>query len=430
MLASIAVGPFAQQLITTRFLPVQTAQDHEGLFIPRTNRFDALVTARPDNSLGSAGYVWIDAGTGPATGLEAKAAIWTGLVSGTIEDAKFSCPAENCTWPLQPSLAVCGECAPITPVFKYTSGNDSGAPITITLKGSSPWIYEFNSSYSLTTPIAMDTSVQKQTVKETSSTYANMTRPYVLSHTWQPGRTKVWTVVAENYILLPDRKSLNVSVSDADAYYSIDGTTLNAYQNVLSDQFTGTYNTTSNSSRPAIASSGLATDFIELYGPGLVVANVAASLSKYIRTYVPTTALNMTLVSKGNFTGPSVPLAIDSTPDPRYLGTASTLEPYFIVHWSWLVLPIALVLVAPAFFMPTIWLSRRRRIPVLGNSLLALMNCQIDETVRDQVGLVDNIDDLSRATRKIHVELVGEADGLTWKLRRAEKEEQDSGHEQ
>lgn len=112
------------------------------------------------------------------------------------------------------------------------------------------------------------------------------------------------------------------------------------------------------------------------------------------------------------------------------MGRANTLEPYFIVRWSWLVLPIVLVLAALAFFMPTIWTSRRIRIPVLGNSLLALMNCQIEDDVKDQIGLIDNIDDLSRAARKIPVVLEGEADGLGWRLRRAETGEQDSGNEQ
>ncbi|KAI0109036.1 hypothetical protein GGR51DRAFT_558834 [Nemania sp. FL0031] len=53
--------------------------------------------------------------------LSTKAAIYDGIIAATVLDIPVSCETANCTWPIFPSLAVCGSCAEST----FTTSCDS-----------------------------------------------------------------------------------------------------------------------------------------------------------------------------------------------------------------------------------------------------------------------------------------------------------------
>ena len=48
--------------------------------------------------------------TGPATTLRTKTAFWNGIVSDSVQPLGGDCPTGNCSWPITPSVAVCGGC--------------------------------------------------------------------------------------------------------------------------------------------------------------------------------------------------------------------------------------------------------------------------------------------------------------------------------
>jgi hypothetical protein len=55
--------------------------------------------------------------------LDMKAAVYSGMMTEGIGLLEANCPSGNCSWPLTPSIAVCGGCAPST--YTTTSCNSS-----------------------------------------------------------------------------------------------------------------------------------------------------------------------------------------------------------------------------------------------------------------------------------------------------------------
>ncbi|KAF2770570.1 hypothetical protein EJ03DRAFT_382020, partial [Teratosphaeria nubilosa] len=47
-------------------------------------------------------------------GLDMVAAIYSGVLASTATPSNISCPSGTCTWPLTPSIAVCGGCVNTT----------------------------------------------------------------------------------------------------------------------------------------------------------------------------------------------------------------------------------------------------------------------------------------------------------------------------
>ena len=98
---SLTIGTFTQQLIAIENMPVT---DDSSTLIPgnvqRTQLFDNF-TGNP-----------AEAAWGPL--LNMKAAIYNGFMTPNIDPVLASCPSGNCTFPPTPSLAICGDCAPIT----------------------------------------------------------------------------------------------------------------------------------------------------------------------------------------------------------------------------------------------------------------------------------------------------------------------------
>src|SRR5438045_3592183 len=68
--------------------------------------------------------------------LALKASICNGMLSDTIAPITANCPTGNCTWPVTPSLAICGQCSPSTYEIYCESGScnytmPSGSVITL-----------------------------------------------------------------------------------------------------------------------------------------------------------------------------------------------------------------------------------------------------------------------------------------------------------
>ncbi|KAI1489776.1 hypothetical protein F5X96DRAFT_679525 [Biscogniauxia mediterranea] len=62
-------------------------------------------------------------------GLSTKAAIYDGIIAGSVSDLPVSCSTANCTWPAFPSLSVCGTCAEsnYSTNFMVTNGVQNGS---------------------------------------------------------------------------------------------------------------------------------------------------------------------------------------------------------------------------------------------------------------------------------------------------------------
>jgi hypothetical protein len=75
--------------------------------------------------------------------LKMKAGVYNGMLSEGLEPLTASCPTGNCTWPVTPSLAVCGECSHSA---YTTSCNETGC--NYTMPSGTVFVFTSASAYS------------------------------------------------------------------------------------------------------------------------------------------------------------------------------------------------------------------------------------------------------------------------------------------
>lgn len=108
-------------------------------------------------------------------------------------------------------------------------------------------------------------------------------------------------------------------------------------------------------------------------------------------------------------------------------GTAIAMESYIHARWSWLLLPIAMVVLAIVFLLPTVWQSRRWGVPSWRSSALAAMmhgteksGTSLLETGSSGCKGKEKISDLEDWAAGLHVRLrQGGSTGASYGLMRA-----------
>ncbi|KAI0440412.1 hypothetical protein F4803DRAFT_527211 [Xylaria telfairii] len=63
--------------------------------------------------------------------LSTKLAIYNGFMSSTITYPSASCPTGNCTWPVIPTMGVCGSCVDLTSEIKVNKSTSSFCAVTV-----------------------------------------------------------------------------------------------------------------------------------------------------------------------------------------------------------------------------------------------------------------------------------------------------------
>ena len=94
-------------------------------------------------------------------------------------------------------------------------------------------------------------------------------------------------------------------------------------------------------------------------------------------------------------------------------GTASFSEVYIQIQWPWMIVPIASVLLSFLFLVLTMALTKRRRIPVLKSSLLAVL-VSLDTDARKGLGGINSPAAMEKRVGERNVRL--ESDGSEWHI--------------
>ena len=85
-------------------------------------------------------------------------------------------------------------------------------------------------------------------------------------------------------------------------------------------------------------------------------------------------------------------------------GTAYTSQTFVRVHWGWVSMLGAQLVLTSAFLLAIMWESWRARIQILKSSTLATM-CAMDSTGRDAVGGIVNGSDMEKRAKELGVRL-------------------------
>ena len=402
---SLLFNTLAQNSIITqvRSIPDATSDERPGA-IHRSTQYD--------NSAPSTGN------TDTTPDLSTLAAMYTGMLSSNVSDLPVSCPTGNCTWPVVPSLGVCGACMDVTSTLVESCSNASSCTWSIPggAKLSNPgfvgdpparqpsvfivaqgpgkiWntsepsefpgdiiaIYDFNvigQSRNVYDAMQEATPVKLPGVKayECGLWFCLQARHTNVSFgiteqgvaaTWNQAVNPLSRFSSSNFTKIPENFNPEPGV-----IYGVSGLAQQAATTGISDILFGTVN----------AGSPVEVAYTGTYGgnldglKGLWYAaddiyswmdNLAQSMSNNVRLTGTTNQLNDTL----------------------YDGVAWAEEVYIEVQWVWMIYPFALLLMAIGFLLLTIVENRKQR--PWKNSASAMLYTRLDNQLQEEASKAD-----------------------------------------
>lgn len=334
----------------------------------------------------------------PAADLSTLSAMYTGMLSSNISDLPVSCPTGNCTYPVVPSLGVCGACMDVTSslvescpnsttcrwaiphgaelvnpskpapssysqpaVFKVDTGpgriwnastaaRDASLVISnFNIIGQSRSVYNASATGSGATPKKLSNVVAHEcglwfcVNTHRTNVSLGIASQEIQAH-WNKAKAGVEFTDISNFTNIP--KEFNV---EDDVAYSISVRSMLALSSGINALLFGTVAASNPGEVSFIGYSGIALDGLKglWYAADDIdgwVNNLAKSLTNNIRLTGTTQQQNATL----------------------YDGTAWTEEVYFFVSWLWMIFPWTLVFLSIAFLTITI-IGDWRRTPVKNN---------------------------------------------------------------
>ena len=370
------------------------------------------------------------------------------------------CSTGNCTWPIYHSLAVCSNCANLSTQVRTTSDYQYVLPNGALLNPAQP--SQFDDEY--------DTSGLVLNVTTTYDGLDTISFPndgrviadvFAISQTGLYEDLSAEGPIAFECILQFCVKTYNASVQDGVFYeQELDwlgetgpttmvtfddlpvtvGFGLDSFQNItvdgatfsvntidlytVSNWFSTTFNGTVMSGRDSVfyySSDTMNSIHQALTGQENQVyimdkKDYVSDLNpifKNMERTMTTMLRNGYLGERSNGTGLAV-------------GTATRDETYLHVVWPWIILP-ALVQVLVLLFLALVILNtRRERVEVYKGSLLSVLFHGIDESSRQQMGVLDGQSELEAEAEDLEVEFVSR-DGAGWRLLPTHSREKEKG---
>ena len=436
-IVALAVGPFAQQVVTYRTRVIQadtiatipTALNYTGV-LPGDSPSSMLPSHESELSDLIRTDCYLDAFV-PI--LPMKSAVYYGLFSEADPSAnlKFNCPTGNCTWPEFTTLAVCSSCVDLTP---YMTRYCAGGPPTNGDVSKCGWQVPQGAFLNSSSDVFSMTS-------EMPSNFGDMPYTDIMKLTFlgteaQSGPPLNYNPWATQCTLQYCLQTFNSSVVNGALHENITSTTLNTTvvningskgetPVVLSAPNNVTYHmgmgamlgvrswfgnifTNGAASRNSTYTNNTRTD-------DTVVVNLTVGISSgttYFDTDIVQTfywdyyeyseglemamswlATSMTVAFR-SFNG-AVPVE----------GRAFSSESYVNVRWGWIALPVLVVMLTAFFLAAAIFRSSRSKTKLWKSSALAMLFHGLDHETRGHFARQGSLGEKKRRARDVKVQL-------------------------
>jgi hypothetical protein len=384
VIVSLAFGTFTQQLISIVTLPLKDGGpgDLAPGNIPNSHLWY--------NSTGNA------AEGGLSTTLSMKAAVYNGMLEGGIAPLQVSCPTGNCTFPVTPTMAVCGECRDVPYTSCCNSTNCQYTLSTGTAINISNWVsgevdsgVGFQVVSNSVNPVGTS-RLDIATFDVFGAPYGSFASPWPKSNTTS-STCSIWMCVNALSVTTTSNsqiETLNATFSKLASQstednlggslfvfgdlppemnslpgvnYYVDYFALTALSDFVTELVNGTVLLEQSSSVPS-------SDTIEAIWNGTVagldiwVKNLALSMTNVVRTSAPAT-------------------------NSLYNGTAYQLG--IRVRWEWLLLPATMVLMSLFLLVIVIVETSRSSLGALKSSPLAYLAIDLDGAIKEDIGAMD-----------------------------------------
>ncbi|KAI1743369.1 hypothetical protein F4680DRAFT_445242 [Xylaria scruposa] len=369
---------------------------------PRSETWDNIVS----NSFGETSLM-----------LSTKAAIYDGIIAVAVSDVPVSCKTSNCTWPIFPSLAVCGACT--ESLFNTSCDSENGcsysmpsgtsiySPPGATFEhyftvapsnGSSAFpnasskavISIFDIMSSAKTP--RDNVVQASTcglwfcLRSYNVTVTNGLVDRSVTKEWSKSDfVPKSSALHDEYVFLDIPPDMNAK---QHTRYSVPSESLRTLRSFI-DQLT-----LGNASQVAGALT-YDNDWIQ------AIEAATGNLPDWV------SRLALSLTNEIQLTGTVRPGG-----NSEYSGTAYVMAPHVEVNWYWVAYPISLMIFAFLYLMQTVWRTAQDQVCAWKTDSLPMLFCHVSKTIHAQVrDGMDVPEGLNHRVGRTEVELIRKDNG-------------------
>jgi hypothetical protein len=354
---SLGFDTFSQQVIASQYR-TGNASKFSGN-VPRAETYD---------DLGPSGL-----------NVSAKAAIHSGVMSPNITSVKAFCPSGDCSWPVTPTVGVCGACMDVSGSLQTNSleTNGQGQPLVLTINPGSKSILDspavggssvdmliadFNivgsTGQALANPTATECALwfclqAMEIEQEAGCQTTNVT------HSWNQASSPSDSSDAYTFTSVPlsfnagtDSNNFNVSKSTFDAYVSYFDSSMNGSVASSDDghSFSSDY----------AQAIWLSFDSLDSW-----IQRVATSMTNYVRVFGSDRLASPPAMS-------------------TYDGTAYENETFIQIRWPWLGFPAAMVLGSLLYLIATIVQASGSGAHIWKNDPLPLLLADVDPNIKLQ----------------------------------------------
>ncbi|KAI1871028.1 hypothetical protein JX265_006068 [Neoarthrinium moseri] len=353
-------------------------------------------------------------------GLSTKAAFYDGIMASTISDLPVFCGTANCTWPVFPTLAVCGNCSETHYQQSCSTSNSctystaSGTFVVSPSGGSTG--YRFTVAPTNTSADGPDTATQSYfssfDIMSVSKSHTSASVEAYQCALWFCLHTYQVTVIngQQTTVLLGNWSKAEFSAASSshnDEYYFTDipskmnvspGTrysvSMESIEVLGSFMASKMLGNSSNVDNQADYSS----DWVQ------AMQNASSDLSAWM------SRLTLSMTNDIRLSGSTDHNNRQS--QYQYTGIAYVQAPYIQVEWRWVVYPISLMVLAFLYLAQTVWRTARDQVAAWKGDSLPMLFAHIDkgihEVVRDGMDRPGGLNDQIGRTQ---VELVRRQNG-------------------
>ena len=364
--------------------------------------------------------------------LSTKAAVYSGVLSAEVKLLNAECQTANCTWPVVPTLAACGECVAIS---VEESCNKTSRMCEYSTSLSSLNVSMDVEGYSSFTVTPSNGSIHP--LAETKVAYFSIFEMLSASR-----------VESEDVV---------VEANECALWFCIKGYHISVEGGTQSERLVGSWSDTmvipANDEKSAdyvfvdIPTEKLNVD----NGTRYTITHEAMTALRYFMTSITTGTVNAgikTLSSSSDW-AEAMWNATDRLPDwistltesmtaefrehgqissssdmsRRYNGYATQLSMFMKVQWLWTLYPLILIILSIYFLFHTIISSVRNGVSAWKTSALPMLFCRVDEKLRERAGdAMDEPDGIEERVGDLRVAL-SRADDGQWGFRMVSDDE-------
>lgn len=338
--------------------------------------------------------------------LSTKAAVYSGILSSRVRDLEPHCHTANCTWPIIPTLAVCGKCAE---AHVKTHCSDQTQSCTFTI---SPYT-------NVTVPQTVETDIFKvspisDTTRHDNAKYrAYLSVFEIMTVSKRISGTRSTAAECSLWVCM---KGFNISITDG----RVSQNTVSIWNESRFEAATGAHSDEyaffnvpdimgiQPESRYSISARSLKTlrHFMDsvTYGSFEFAADVVNFSSDWIEAMWQATTdldswierLSLSLTNELREHGAS-----RERPLISYEGTASRMADYIHVQWYWMIYPPAFLLISLYYLISTILAAARDDVAVWKSDSLPMLFSRIDTRILalgpDKMNVPNGLDDLGKS---------------------------------